>query len=579
MKRLFVFLLMFAIVFTFSEEKKTKKDDPDKKIIAIADKNIKITQREWDVFRYYRIYFYSNHIDKKYLPTEPEFIKTGLKEILFNRIITKEIGKKYENNEELEFLTNYYTSMAAIVIKGNDLYMNIKLNITPEEIKKYYEENKKKFERKAKISFQYLFLLADKTVSEKEKKRKEKLIKELYKKIKKNPEKFGEIIKKYSEAASKKFEGKIENINADALLPELLKELKKLKKGEISKPKFIKNGYYIFKLLGYKPARYYTLKEATPIIKNIIANKRRNELYPEEKEKLIKDYLGTLNFPKKFDLESDYKKVLFTIPQLGEKITYEKLTKVVDENTLRRIFTDDNKREKYLKRLAFQYAAYIDLLIKKEKNTLAIKRLIREVLIANKFINDYFKNHEIKLSELELKSYYEKNKHRFMKRPEYYIKYILVKTPKYNEKSVQEKHYAFLKAEKLAKEIYSDLVKNSYNFKDIEKKYSNSDLKVLVKNPGWIKTPFSAKIDLKLVKMKVGEISKPYKVKDGYMILYFIDYRKPQPRNFEEVKEIVKRNLYIQKRESIIREIVERYLKKYHAKVLNSLTSQKKKKN
>jgi len=203
----------------------------------------------------------------------------------------------------------------------------------------------------------------------------------------------------------------------------------------------------------------------------------------------------------------------------------------------------------------------IDQLI--ERKLLAIKALNSDVVNSKEFkqtLSQTIKNlkldlalqlwanrlmKNIKISDSELKNYYEQNKYMFKVPPQLHARHILVKTKQEAQKIIDT-----LKKAKDIKTKFIELAKT----KSIGPSGKNGgDL-------GWF-TPDKMVPEFSNAAMllKKGEFSKtPVKTQFGYHIIYLEDKKPSKTLSFNEIKEQLKQRLIQEKFSKKLKEIVKK---------------------
>ncbi|HAT7071958.1 TPA: peptidylprolyl isomerase [Legionella pneumophila] len=145
---------------------------------------------------------------------------------------------------------------------------------------------------------------------------------------------------------------------------------------------------------------------------------------------------------------------------------------------------------------------------------------------------------QIKISPDEIKSYYEENKSNYLTPAQWRVAHILFAVPENATKEEQDS------IKQKADEVYSDLKKHPQQFD----KYvaSKSDDKLSIANKGilpWI-TGGQNEYDRVLSNLtKPGQISMPVQTKYGYEIFKLIAYKPVTTKSLQEVENIIKDQL------------------------------------
>ena len=175
-----------------------------------------------------------------------------------------------------------------------------------------------------------------------------------------------------------------------------------------------------------------------------------------------------------------------------------------------------------------------------------------------------------KVSDKEIKDYYEKHKSEFMQPEQVRARHILIKVPAGADKT------KLAEAKKKALDIRAKLIKGE-SFAKLAQKYSDDpgskarggDLGYFSKGrmvPEFEKAAFA---------LKKGEISKPVKTTFGYHIIKVEDKKPARQRPFKEVKQEIRQKLLRQKQMKLRDELVSKLEKRYPVKVNEALLESK----
>jgi len=213
-----------------------------------------------------------------------KFLQTHINEkVLYNEAVKR----GFENRPEIQQEIQRYERQLIIKTFGREILDELELN--NDEIKMYYEQNKKDFER---IQISKIFI---KTDPEKDISNKTAIsISELVSSKAKSGENFEELALEYSDdTVSKKRGGKVGYINRGKFPQELDNEIFKLKEGEITKPFEVDGGYLIIKANNKPEYPPYAQVERT--IRSQLINERLldyiNGLRQEWEVRVYKDRL------------------------------------------------------------------------------------------------------------------------------------------------------------------------------------------------------------------------------------------------------------------------------------------------
>ncbi len=184
-------------------------------------------------------------------------------------------------------------------VMKNKIEKNIK--VTPEEIKAYFEKNKKKYTQPAKVKASHILIKIDEKRNEAAAK---KLAEKVYKQVlatKNQPNSFAKLVQKYSEdTGSKRRNGDVGYFARVEEGGRMVKEftdaafaLKKI--GDISPLVKTQYGFHIIKLTGKKDAVEKTLHDVSRRIESTLKAEKRKEAYNKEMENIKKETGFTLD--------------------------------------------------------------------------------------------------------------------------------------------------------------------------------------------------------------------------------------------------------------------------------------------
>ncbi len=157
---------------------------------------------------------------------------------------------------------------------------------------------------------------------------------------------------------------------------------------------------------------------------------------------------------------------------------------------------------------------------------------------------------KIKVSNKELKNYYNKNKEEFNEKESVHARHILVKTEDEAKKIVSE--LKSLKGNAL-KSKFIELAKSKSTGPSGPK---GGDLGYFAK--GQMVPAFNDKV----FSMKVGEVSSPVKTQFGYHVIYLEDKKAKKTRAFAEVKPFIEQRLKMEKFKTVIKKKMKALQKK-----------------
>ncbi len=163
---------------------------------------------------------------------------------------------------------------------------------------------------------------------------------------------------------------------------------------------------------------------------------------------------------------------------------------------------------------------------------------LRKRLIVDTYLKQKVEQ-EAKVSDADLKKFYDENKDKFKTGEQVRASHILVKT------------------EKEAQDILAQL-KNGAKFEDLAKKYSTDATAAKGGDLGWFsKGAMVPEFDKVVFGMKEGQVSGIVKTQFGYHIIKVTGIRPAGIRSYDDVKEQIKNTLLPSKQQEIVKKILE----------------------
>jgi parvulin-like peptidyl-prolyl isomerase len=280
--RILILILTIGFIIGCNNSNDETKEVSNEDIVALVGEEM-ITgddlRDELNKLSYKQRYIYSSSPEKL-----NEFLQTHINEkVLYNEAVKR----GFENRPEIQQEIQRYERQLVIKTFGREILDELELN--NDEIKMYYEQNKKDFER---IQISKIFI---KTDPEKDISNKTAIsVSELVSSKANSGESFEELAIEYSDdTVSKKRGGKVGYINRGKFSQELDNEIFKLKEGEITKPFEVDGGYLIIK--ANQAPEYPPYAQVERIIRAQLINERLlnyiNGLRQEWEVRVYKDRL------------------------------------------------------------------------------------------------------------------------------------------------------------------------------------------------------------------------------------------------------------------------------------------------
>ena len=218
----------------------------------IAAKGIRI--RDEDIDRYIDHIKQANHLDDDQL--KEALKQQGMDYAKYREQVRQEIEKVQLLNRE---------------IRG-------KVNVSPEDVHRYYEAHKKDYERPGGVKVRQITLRLDQNAPDEIANVVTARLRDIRGQILKGAD-FAKLAKQYSEDPAAADGGDLGEIEPSKLVPELEAPLQKMKEGEISEPVRTKMGVHILKLEKRTPSGYQPEEELAPDIKEKLYNEALDERY------------------------------------------------------------------------------------------------------------------------------------------------------------------------------------------------------------------------------------------------------------------------------------------------------------
>lgn len=228
---------------------------------------------------------------KKELETLPPYLKPmtetaeGKKEMLETMIIRELILQeaKKEGVEKSPLVAEKLEELKKRVVV--EAYLKKKVeeqsNLTDDEMKKFYEQNKDKFRSDNQVRASHILVKSEKEAQD--------LLARL-----KAGEKFEELAQKHSMDAANTKGGDLGWFSKGAMLPEFEKVAFNLKEGETSGVVKTKYGFHIIKVTGKRPAGLRTYDEVKDQLKTALLPSKQQEVFQKLKDDLKKNSKYTI---------------------------------------------------------------------------------------------------------------------------------------------------------------------------------------------------------------------------------------------------------------------------------------------
>jgi len=219
---------------------------------------------------------------------------------------------------------------------------------------------------------------------------------------------------------------------------------------------------------------------------------------------------------------------------------------------VQKMFEGPGGNEKFLEELIKRELLYKEAIKKGlEKDPEYVKKLedFKRITLVGLLLQKEIEG-KVKVSDQEIKQYYEKNKDKFAPVTQIRASQILVKT------------------EDEAKKI-EDKLKKGEDFAQLAKKYSIDT--ATAKNGGdlgyFSRGQMLPEVEAAAMRLKPGEISEPVKTKLGYHIIKVTDKKTGQVVEFDKVRNLIQQNLMAEKQKEVFDSYVDGLKKNYKVEI------------
>lgn len=211
----------------------------------------------------------------------------------------------------------------------------------------------------------------------------------------------------------------------------------------------------------------------------------------------------------------------------------------------------EKNKKRYLDEIIMQMLLYEEAIRNGVDKDSEVKEILNEAkkkIVVAKLIKNEVEN-KIKVSEDELRSFYEAHKDEFKTPPMWRASHILVAD------------------EKIAKEIRDEVVKGG-NFEELAKAHSMDATASRGGDIGYFRTgqlvPEFEKVCLRL---NVGEVSDVVHTQFGYHIIKLTDKKESATESYEKAKKAIESELKRKKRSELFDRLVSNLKEKYGVKI------------
>jgi parvulin-like peptidyl-prolyl isomerase len=203
---------------------------------------------------------------------------------------------RYRSQEEFRRavggdVNGFRTSLARRLLaqKAEELAVDAKVNIGEDEVRGYFEENKRRFMRPKQLKASHILVKVDPASSKEERARLKKKAEELATRAKAG-EDFYNLAYYHSDDRTKWVGGDLGYFHEGQTVKEFEDALSEMKAGKIAGPVKTLYGYHIIKLVEMNEAHQMTYQEAKGMIRETLEKNQREAIYREWMSSLKEKY-------------------------------------------------------------------------------------------------------------------------------------------------------------------------------------------------------------------------------------------------------------------------------------------------
>ncbi len=286
MKKIIIVTITFLLFAIIS----CAKQEEQKSVYLAKVGNVKITQADLErelnnLPEFAQKLFVGKTGKERFLD---ELIK---KELLYQEALKKGLDKDPEFRIKVEEFKKI-TLIGQLLEKE----IEIKSQVTDEDVKNYYEKNKEDFSNISQIKASHILV------------KTEEEAKNILERLRKG-EDFAEMAKRYSiDTGSAKTGGDLGYFSQGQMVPEFERAAARLKKGEISEPVKTQFGYHIIKVIDKKLGKPLEFEKVKNLIYQRLTAEKQKEIFDSYIEQLRNKYKVEINREALSKLAEDEKK-------------------------------------------------------------------------------------------------------------------------------------------------------------------------------------------------------------------------------------------------------------------------------
>ncbi len=242
----------------------------DNKVLAVVDGE-EITQEEFNWF------LKTIPSDRQAYLNNPQFREQCLQQLISLRLFAK-MGEQLELNQTKEYEEILLNAKRDILAQMAMTQMMKDINVTDEEVEKFYNENQKNFEQGASVSAKHILVES------------EEKCKELLETLQAGEKEFEVVAQEFSTCPSGKNGGQLGEFRRGQMVKEFEDAAFAAEIGTIVGPVKTQFGYHLIKVESKKEATTIPFADVKENIKKSLLQKAQNQAYNDKINELKKEF-------------------------------------------------------------------------------------------------------------------------------------------------------------------------------------------------------------------------------------------------------------------------------------------------
>lgn len=452
----------------------------------------------------------------------------------------------HENQER--FFEEYIARLRseASIIKDDEL-LEVPVP-TDEQVRKFYNENTEQFSLPQRALVDRIFVPVEGTGKESDDQARARA--EESRAALQAGKEFTDVASKYSQEPYTP-QGVI--IEAGTQDPELVEQAFLLsQEGDLSPVIPAENGYYVLRLREQQPARLLSFEEARPQALAAVRARNESAWFEQNADRTLFTIHG-----ERFTLGQFYHEYENLPPELQTQFSGSDGLKTLADLLIDRMLVLDDA---YNKLVDQQNAPLLE-----EARTAILRQMIHEAEVDS----------QVKVTEEDVRAYYEEQKGYFSTPPQARIQSIRI----YLGETEDERKRAWSRVEEAYRKLVPGFLGKPEDFDQVAQEYDESE-----QNPDggelgeWIRMGDDPVLDLLahplheyIFALPVGSVSEPFEYGQDIYIVKILESVEPTPLDFEEVKDHIRHQLESRQHEQLDAEVASRLLAEARATIYDGV--------